>query len=275
MRRRRWTFAASSRGRGGDRRRGGAGDGRIEPGAGADEGHAPVKWVVQSQFAGYYAAKAKGYYKQVGLDVNIKAGGPDILPEQVVLGKQAEFGINWMPSLLAQRDPGNDLVNIAQVYARSGTTEVTFKSSGINTFKKMRGKKFGVWIFGNEFEQRAALVKNGMNPDKDVTLVKQNFDMLAFLSGEIDAASAMTYNELAQVLEVEEPGHGQALQALRSERLQVLGPRHGDAPGRRHRPRRLDQGRGEPGDRGQVPRGVVPAGGSTAVTTSPSARTSC
>ncbi len=166
------------------------------------------KWVVQSQFAGYYAAKAKGYYKQVGLDVTIKAGGPDILPEQVVLGKQAEFGINWMPSTLAQRDTGNDLVNIGQVYARSGTTEVTFKKSGINTFRKMRGKKFGVWIFGNEFEQRAALVKNGMNPDKDVQLVKQNFDMLAFLNGEIDAASAMTYNELAQVLEVKNPDTG-------------------------------------------------------------------
>jgi NitT/TauT family transport system substrate-binding protein len=166
------------------------------------------KWVVQSQFAGYYAAKAKGFYKQVGLDVTIKAGGPDILPEQVVLGKQAEFGINWMPSTLAQRDTGNDLVNIGQVFARSGTTEVVFKSSGINTFKKMRGKKFGVWIFGNEFEQRAALVKYGMNPDKDVTLVKQNFDMLAFLNGEIDAASAMTYNELAQVLEVKNPATG-------------------------------------------------------------------
>ncbi len=166
------------------------------------------KWVVQSQFAGYYAAQARGYYKQAGLDVTIKAGGPDILPEQVVLGRQAEFGINWMPSTLAQRDTGNDLVNIAQVYARSGTTEVTFKSSGINTFRKMRGKKFGVWIFGNEFEQRAALVKNGMNPDKDVQLVKQNFDMLAFLNGEIDAASAMTYNELAQVLEVKNPQTG-------------------------------------------------------------------
>jgi NitT/TauT family transport system substrate-binding protein len=166
------------------------------------------KWVVQSQFAGYYVAKAKGYYKQAGLDVTIKAGGPDISPEQVVLGRQAEFGIDWFPSLLAQRDTGNDLVNIAQVYARSGTTEVTFKSSGINTFGKVRGKKFGVWILGNEFEQRAALVKNGMDPDKDVQLVKQNFDMLAFLNGEIDAASAMTYNELAQVLEVKNPATG-------------------------------------------------------------------
>jgi NitT/TauT family transport system substrate-binding protein len=167
-----------------------------------------LKWVTQSQFAGYYAAKARRYYEDAGLDVNLKIGGPDIVNEQTVLSKQAEFGVNWFPSLLANRDQGNDLVNIAQIYARSGTTEVTFKSSGINTFKKMRGKNFGVWLYGNEFEQRAALVKYGMNPDKDVKLVKQNFDMVAFLNGDIDAASAMTYNELAQVLETKNPDTG-------------------------------------------------------------------
>jgi NitT/TauT family transport system substrate-binding protein len=170
------------------------------------------KWVVQAQFAGYYAAKAKGFYKQAGLDVKIKAGGPDIIPEQVVLGKQAEFGIDWFPSLLAQRDTGNDLVNIAQVFARSGTTEVAFKSSGIKTFKDMRGKKFGVWIFGNEFEQEAALVKYGMDPKKDVKLIKQDFTMVPFLQHQVDASSAMTYNELAQVLESKNPKTGKLYQ---------------------------------------------------------------
>jgi NitT/TauT family transport system substrate-binding protein len=167
-----------------------------------------LKWVTQSQFAGYYAAKSKGFYKAAGLDVNLKVGGPDVVNEQTVLSKQAQFGINWFPSLLQNRDTGNDLVNIAQVYARSGTTEVTFKKSGINTFKKMRGKKFGVWIFGNEFEQRAALVKYGMDPDKDVQLVKQDFTMVPFINGEVDASSAMTYNELAQVLETKNPDTG-------------------------------------------------------------------
>jgi NitT/TauT family transport system substrate-binding protein len=167
-----------------------------------------LKWVTQSQFAGYYAAKAKGYYKAAGLDVNLKIGGPTIVNEQTVLSKQAEFGVNWFPSLLANRDNGNDLVNIAQVFPRSGTTEVTWKKDGINTFQQMRGKKFGVWIFGNEFEQRAALVKYGMDPDKDVQLVQQQFDMNAFLNHEIDAASAMTYNELAQVLETKNPATG-------------------------------------------------------------------
>ena len=168
-----------------------------------------LKWVTQAQMGGFYAAKAKGYYKAAGLDVNLKIGGPDVNNEQVVLAKQAEFGEDWLPSLLANRDQGNDLVNIAQIFPRSGTTEVTWKKDGIDTFSKMRGKKFGVWIFGNEFEQRAALVKYGMNPDKDVTIVKQNFDMLAFLNHEIDAASAMTYNELAQVLETKNPATGQ------------------------------------------------------------------
>jgi NitT/TauT family transport system substrate-binding protein len=166
------------------------------------------KWVVQAQFAGYYAAKEKGFYKQAGLDVDIKVGGPNIIPEQVVLGGQAEFGIDWFPSLLANRDTGNDLVNIGQVFARSGTTEVTFKSDGIKTFKQMRGHSFGVWLYGNEFEQEAALVKYGMDPKKDVKLVKQDFTMEPFLKGDIDASSAMTYNELAQVLEAKNPKTG-------------------------------------------------------------------
>src|ERR671932_63032 len=184
-----------------------------------------LKWVAQAQFAGYYAAQAKGYYKQAGLDVKLKLGGPDISPEQVVLGGGAEFGINWFPSLLAQRDTGNDLVNIGQVFPRSGTTEVTWKSSGINTFKKMKGKKFGVWILGNEFEQEAALVKFGLDPHKDVTLVKQNFDVVPFLKHEIDATSAMTYNELAQILEAKNQKTGKlyTLKDLNVFKMSALG----------------------------------------------------
>ena len=78
-----------------------------------------LKWVTQSQFAGYYAAKAKGYYKDAGLDVNLKIGGPTIVNEQTVLSKQAEFGVNWFPSLLANRDQGNDLVGPAAAMRHS------------------------------------------------------------------------------------------------------------------------------------------------------------
>jgi NitT/TauT family transport system substrate-binding protein len=173
-----------------------------------------LKWVTQAQFAGYYAAKEKGYYRKAGLDVNIKVGGPDITPEQVVLAGQADFGLDWLPNLFATREKGGKLVSIAQVFARSGMTEITWKDSGIDSIKKMRGKKVGVWCCGNEPELFAALQKNGIDHSKtsDVTIVNQPFDMNLFLQKKIDAAAAMTYNELAQVLETKNPDTGKLYQ---------------------------------------------------------------
>ena len=169
-----------------------------------------LKWVTQAQFAGYYAAKAKGYYDQAGLDVKIKVGGPDIIPEQAVAGGQAQFGLDWLPSLLSARDKNTKLINIAQVFNRSGMTQLTWKDSGINSIPKMRGKKVGNWLGGNEFELFAALTRAGMDPsrNKGVTIVKQPFDMNLFIQRKIDSASAMTYNELAQVLETKNPKTG-------------------------------------------------------------------
>ena len=170
------------------------------------------KWVVQGQFAGYYAALDQGFYDDENLDVTIRPGGPDIVPEQVVLGGQAEFGIDWLDSLLATRDQGQNIVNIAQVFTRSGMTEVTWKDSGLDQITDLKGKKVGVWLGGNEHKLFAAFNKNGIDPQKDVQIVKQPFDMNLFLSKEIDAAAAMTYNELAQVLETKNPKTGQLYQ---------------------------------------------------------------
>jgi NitT/TauT family transport system substrate-binding protein len=167
------------------------------------------KWVVQAQFAGYYAAVDQGFYEDEGLDVTIRAGGPDIIPEQVVLGGQAEFGIDWLDALLATRDQGQNIVNIAQVFARSGMTEVTWKDTGLDSIASLEGKKVGVWLGGNEHKLFAALTKNGLDPQQDVEVVAQPFDMNLFLSREVDAAAAMTYNELAQVLETENPDTGE------------------------------------------------------------------
>ena len=61
-----------------------------------------MKWVPQAQFAGYYVAAAKGYYKAEGLDVTIKPGGPDVSPVQVLAGNQADAIVNWMPDALGR-----------------------------------------------------------------------------------------------------------------------------------------------------------------------------
>ena len=124
--------------------------GTAKKGGGLTKVTLQLKWVAQAQFAGYYAAKAKGYYRQQGLDVTIKPGGPDIIPEQVVAGGQAEFGIDWLPSLLSTRDKGIDLVNIGQVFTRSGLTLITWKDTGLDSVAKLKGKKVANWLGGNE-----------------------------------------------------------------------------------------------------------------------------
>ncbi len=168
-----------------------------------------LQWFPQAQFAGYFAALDKGYYADEGLDVTILPGAVDIVPATVVAGGKAEFGISWVPRMLAPRESGADMQVIGQVFQRSATTQVSFKSSGINSVSDFRGKKIGSWGFGNEFELLAGMRKAGLDPDKDVTVVPQQFDMNAFVGGQIDAAQAMTYNEYAQVLETKNPKTGQ------------------------------------------------------------------
>jgi NitT/TauT family transport system substrate-binding protein len=186
-----------------------------------------LKWVTQAQFAGYYAAKAKGYYQKAGLDVTIKPGGPNIVPEQVVAGGQAQFGIDWLSSLMLSRAKGIPLVSIAQVFNKSGLTLLTWKDSGIDTVAKMKDKKVANWLFGNEFEVFAALAKYGMDPahNKGVTIVQEPFTMDFFLKRQADAASAMTYNELAQVLEAKNPKTGKlyTLNDLNVIKMQSVG----------------------------------------------------
>ncbi|MBI3796712.1 MAG: ABC transporter substrate-binding protein, partial [Deltaproteobacteria bacterium] len=173
-----------------------------------------LKWVTQAQFAGYYAALDQGYYKDERLEVTILPGSADSTPEHVVEDGRAEFGLDWLPSLLVERDRGVNLDNIAQVFTRAGITEVTWKDSGITTIAQLRDKKVGAWCCGNQYQLFAALVKNGIDPNNptDVQIVYQPFDMNLFLSRQTDAAAAMTYNELAQVLETENPATGELYQ---------------------------------------------------------------
>ena len=110
-----------------------------------------LKWLPQAQFAGYYVAAAKGFYKDAGLDVTIKPGGPDIAPAQVLAANGADVTVDWMPSALAAREAGVPMVNVAQIFNRSGMMLTCKKSSGVATPKDFKGKTLGVWFGGNEY----------------------------------------------------------------------------------------------------------------------------
>jgi len=167
-----------------------------------------LQWFTQGQFAGYLAAIDQGFYRNKGLDVTIKEGGVDIVPQTVLAQGQADYAIAWVPKALASREQGAAITDVAQIFQRSGTRQVAFADKGITAPAQFAGKKVGNWGFGNEFELFAGMTKAGLTP-ADVTLVQQQFDMQALLSGEIDAAQAMSYNEYAQVLEATNPATGQ------------------------------------------------------------------
>lgn len=171
-----------------------------------------LQWFFQGQFAGYMAARDNGIYEQYCLDVEILEGGVDIVPQQVLADGGADFAIAWVPKALATREAGADIVNIAQIFQRSGTLQVSFADAGITTPEDFEGRTIGNWGFGNEYEIFAALAQAGLDPASDVSLVQQQFDMVGLLDGSIDAAEAMTYNEYAQALEAVNPDTGELYQ---------------------------------------------------------------
>lgn len=189
----------------------GCSGGSSDSGSDADGGLTPVslqlQWVAQAQFAGYYAALDQGYYEDEGLDVTILEGGGDIVPQDVLAGGDADYAISWVPKVLGSIEQGAEITDVAQIFERSATTQISFKDAGITSPADLAGKNVGSWGYGNEWELFAGMQKDGVNLS-DISLVQQAFDMNGFLAGDIDAAQAMTYNEYAQVLETVNPATG-------------------------------------------------------------------
>ena len=163
-----------------------------------------LKWVAQAQFAGYYVAKAKGYYTDAGLDVTIKPGGPDIAPETVIAGGGADVIVDWLAAALAAREKGVPLVNVAQPYKNSGLLLTCRNDMGVKTTADFKGKTLGVWFFGNEFPFYAWMAKLGLptaGGADGVNVLKQNFNVDPLIQKQAACISTMSYNEYGQVLD--------------------------------------------------------------------------
>lgn len=186
------------------------GDGGDAGGGGGDL--TPVKlqlqWLPQGQFAGYFAAVENGYFEEEGLEVEIIPSGGDIVPQDALANGDVDYAIAWVPKVLGSIEQGANLTNIAQIFQRSGTLQVSWADSGIDSVADFEGKKIGSWGFGNEWEIFAAMAAEGLD-SSTVEIITQDFNMNAFLQGDIDAAQAMTYNEYAQLLETVDPDTGE------------------------------------------------------------------
>ncbi|MDA0354166.1 MAG: ABC transporter substrate-binding protein [Proteobacteria bacterium] len=174
------------------------------PAHAADTVTLQLKWVTQAQFAGYYVAADKGFYKDEGLEVNILPGGPDVAPAQVIAGGGADVVVDWMPSALAAREQGLALVNIAQPFKSSGMMLTCLKESGVSSPADFSDKTLGVWFGGNEYPFLNWMSRLGLKTDGSaggVTVLKQGFDVNPLLNKEAACVSTMTYNEYYQVLD--------------------------------------------------------------------------
>ena len=163
-----------------------------------------LKWVTQAQFAGYYVAQAKGFYKAEGLTVTIKPAGPDINPDKVLADGGADVIVDWLPPALAAREKGFDIVNIAQVFQQSGMELTCRKDSGIRTPADFKGKTLGVWFAGCEYPFLSWMAKLGYSTSgdhPDVTVLKQSFNVDPLLQKQAACISTMTYNEYWQLIE--------------------------------------------------------------------------
>jgi len=170
----------------------------------ADDVTLQLKWVTQSQFAGYYVALENGYYGDEDLNVTIKPGGPDIAPTQVIAGGGADVTVEWMPAALAAREKGLPLVNIAQPFKSSGMMLTCRKDAGVTSTDDFAGKTLGVWFFGNEFPFLSWMSQLGLatdGSDAGVEVLKQGFNVDPILNGQAACVSTMTYNEYWQVID--------------------------------------------------------------------------
>ncbi len=172
-----------------------------------------LQWLPQAQFAGYYVALDQGYFEEEGFDsVEILPSGGDIVPQDALVAGDVDFAIAWVPKVLGTLEAtGVELTDIAQVYQKSGTLQVSWAGDGIESVADFEGKRIGSWGFGNEWEIFAAMAAEDLDAST-VSITTQDFSMNALLDRDVDAAQAMTYNEWAQILEVVNPETGELYQ---------------------------------------------------------------
>jgi NitT/TauT family transport system substrate-binding protein len=155
-----------------------------------------LKWLPQAQFAGYFVAKAKGFYKDEGIDLTINPGGPNIIAENMVASGADTFGHGGgMASLLQAREKGLPIVGIGMLFQLTPYRFVALEKSGIKKFTDLKGKTVTTWFTGPQFMLQAMLKKAGLGPN-DVTVQAQGTSMNPFIEGKVDAATVTVYNEL-------------------------------------------------------------------------------
>ena len=153
-----------------------------------------LNWFHQYQFAGYYAAKEKGFYRELGLDVELRERNEVGSIEDHIIAGEADYGINDS-SLIVAKNKGKPVVIVAQIFQHSPTTIATLRSSGIASPFDLIGKRIMV---GKEWKNFAPITAMLMQAEQDMSAFnwQEKSDHLdALTRGETDAILIYNTNE--------------------------------------------------------------------------------
>jgi NitT/TauT family transport system substrate-binding protein len=173
-----------------------------------------LQWFNHSQFAGYIVAKDKGFYKDLGLDVNILPGGPDLKPQVTVAAGTDDIGIAVPNQIIAAQSNGVPLTIIAQIFQDSPNRYILKKENSIANLRDLKGKKVGLWLGGDEVEFISMLKTQGMS-EKDILIIPQEFSVVPFIQDQYVCSQVTTYGEMNFL----------ALQGWTKDKLQVISPK--------------------------------------------------
>lgn len=163
-----------------------------------------LKWIHQAQFAGYYAAVEKGFYKEAGLDVEIRPGGADFPSVQMIASGSEHFGVTGADQILMAREKGVPVQALSAVYRKTPFVLFALKDSGITKMEDLIGKKVGVKLGGNEELTYRAMVNSAGIEASKIEEMPVKYDMSPLLSGQVAAWPGYVINEM---LAVQEQGH--------------------------------------------------------------------
>ena len=154
-----------------------------------------LKWLPQAQFAGFYVAAAKGYYKDAGLDLTINPGGPNLLTENLVATGADTFGLSGgTDSVFAARAKNLPIVCVGVAHQLTPFVFVAREDGPIKTIKDFRGKTVTTWFTGANHVLNGMLAKEGLKAG-DLTIQPQQVSVTPFVEGKIDVVTATVYNE--------------------------------------------------------------------------------